>query len=142
MRIKYILPVVSLVLLGSCTNFLDESDPSNFTQENYFQTEEHAQSVVNAIYYDLQMSANNDYGGNPYFMTDFATGLAGTYVGQNQQINKIRNCTNDSDNEYSRSWWNRPYRAIANANLAIAHIPTIDEMEEKIVSLCDEWRDR
>ena len=27
-------------------------------------------------------------------------------------------CINDSDNSYSESWWNYPYRAIANANLA------------------------
>jgi hypothetical protein len=111
---------------GSCSDFLEESDKSNFTPENYFKTAEHAQSIVNAIYADFRMGASGDYGGNPYFMTDFLTGTAGTKVGQNVHINKIRMAANDPDNEYSRSWWNAAYRAIANANFAIEKIPAID----------------
>lgn len=135
MKIKYILPVICIIFCNSCVDFLDESNPSNFTQENYFKNAEHARSVVNAIYQDFQMAADNDYGGSPYFMTDFATGLAGTRVGQNQQINKVRMCINDSDNGYSKSWWNYSYRAIANANLAITYIPNI-EMDETEKSKC------
>lgn len=119
----------------SCSDFLEESNPSNFTQENYFKDAEHARSVVNSIYADFRYSAGGDYGGNPYFMTDFLTGLAGTRVGQNQQINKVRMCINDADNEYSKSWWNYPYRAIANANLAITYIPNI-QMDETERSKC------
>ncbi|MDR1331716.1 MAG: RagB/SusD family nutrient uptake outer membrane protein [Tannerella sp.] len=124
---KNVVIIIMAVLLGSsCTGFLDESNKSNFTPENYFRTAEHAQSIVNAIYADFRMSAGGDYGGNPYFMTDFLTGTAGTRVGQNVHINKIRTVTNDSDNEYSRSWWNAAYRAIANACFAIERIPAID----------------
>jgi len=36
--------------LGSCTNFLDESDRSNFTVENYFTKPEHALGITNATY--------------------------------------------------------------------------------------------
>ncbi|MDR2680395.1 MAG: RagB/SusD family nutrient uptake outer membrane protein [Tannerella sp.] len=127
MKTKYILFMIVLTLLGSsCAGFLEESDKSNFTPENYFKTAEHAQSVVNAIYADFRLAASGDYGGNPYFMTDFLTGTANTRVGQNVHINKVRMVTNDSDNEYSRSWWNASYRAIANANFAIEKIPGID----------------
>jgi hypothetical protein len=127
MKTKYILYLIVLALSGSsCSDFLEESNKSNFTPENYFKTAEHAQSIVNAIYADFRMSASGDYGGNPYFMTDFLTGTAGTKVGQNIHINKIRTASNDSDNEYSRSWWNASYRAIANANFAIEKIPGID----------------
>lgn len=127
MKLKYafLLSLLLGVCVG-CTDFLDESNPSNFTQQNYFRTAEHARSVVNAIYQDLRYSANGDYGGNPYFMTDFQTGLAGTKVSQNVQINNIRLVVNNSDNEYSKSWWNYAYRAIANANLAITYIPGIE----------------
>lgn len=135
MKINSILLMFLAVVCCSCTNFLDESNPSNFTQENYFKSAEHARSIVNAIYADFRYGASGDYGGNPYFMTDFMTGLAGTRVGQNQHINKIRMCINDSDNEYSRSWWNYPYRAIANANLALAYIPDI-EMDATEKSKC------
>lgn len=135
MKIDSILLALSLTVCCSCTSFLDESNPSNFTQENYFKSAEHAHSIVNAIYADFRYSASGDYGGNPYFMTDFMTGLAGTRVGQNIHINKIRMCINDSDNEYSKSWWNYPYRAIANANLAITYIPDI-EMDATEKSKC------
>ena len=37
MKINSILLMLSLVACGACTDFLEESDPSNFTQENYFQ---------------------------------------------------------------------------------------------------------
>lgn len=135
MKINSILLMLSLVACGACTDFLEESDPSNFTQENYFQSAEQARSIVNAIYADFRYAADNDYGGNPYLMTDFMTGLSGTRVGQNQNINKVRMCINDSDNSYSESWWNYPYRAIANANLAITHIPNI-EMDATEKSKC------
>lgn len=133
MKTKHILFALFVVICCSCTDFLDESNPSNFTQENYFKSAEHAKSIVNSIYADFRYAAGNDYGGNPYFMTDFMTGLAGTRVGQNLNINKVRTCINDGDNEYSKAWWNYPYRAIANANLAITHIPNIemDETEKK-----------
>lgn len=136
MKTKYALLILSLVLgCSSCTDFLDESNPSNFTQQNYFRTAEHARSVVNSIYADLRYAANGDYGGNPYFMTDFLTGLAGTKVSQNVNINNIRLVVNNSDNEYSKSWWNYAYRAIANSNLAITYIPGI-EMDNTTKSKC------
>lgn len=135
MKAKYALFILSLIFCCGCTDFLEESNPSNFTQKNYFKTAEHARSVVNSIYADLRYSANNDYGGNPYFMTDFQTGLAGTKVSQNVNINNIRLVVNNSDNEYSRSWWNYSYRAIANSNMAITYIPKI-EMDKTTKSKC------
>lgn len=131
MKTKYFTLIIFLMILGACSNFLDESDPSNFTNDNYFTKPEHAQSIVNSIYQDLWLHGGGDYGGNPYFMTDFQTGLANTRVGQNQHINNIRTLTNNSDNSYSRAWWEIPYRAIANANTAIKYIPEI-EMDEEL----------
>jgi hypothetical protein len=135
MKTKYKVFTLLFILLGSsgCTNFLDESDKSNFTPENYFKTAEHAQSIVNAIYQDFRMGASGDYGGSPYFMTDFLTGLANTRVSQNVHINNIRMVVNNADNEYSKSWWNYSYRGIANANLAIDRIPGI-EMDNTLKS--------
>lgn len=123
MKRIYILPIVLLAFCWSCSDFLNESNPSNFTEENYFKTADQFLSTVNAMYADLRLSASSDYGGNPYFMTDFQTGLAGTRVGQNLHINKVRTLTNDADNEYSLSWWTAPFRSIGNANLVIKYLP-------------------
>ena len=127
MKTRYsLLFIITIIFLSSCSNFLDESDQSNFTEDNYFTKPEHAESIINAIYQDLMLGGvGGDYGGNPYFMTDFQTGLAGTKVGQNTHINNIRLLANNADNGYSKSWWNTCYRAIANANLAIEKIPGI-----------------
>lgn len=46
MKINSILLMLSLVACGACTDFLEESDPSNFTQENYFQSAEQARSRI------------------------------------------------------------------------------------------------
>lgn len=135
MKTLYALFMTSLILCLGCTDFLDETDPSNFTQDSYFKNAEHARSIVNAIYQDLRYSADGDYGGSPYFMTDFQTGLAATRVSQNTHMNNIRLLTNNSDNGYSKSWWNYAYRAIANANLAIDKIPAI-EMDPSTKSKC------
>lgn len=126
MKTKYLLLMLLPAFCWSCSDFLNESNPSNFTRENYFKTAEQALSTVNATYADLRYGASGDHGGNPYFMTDFQTGLAGTRVGQNLHINKVRTLTNDADNQYSSAWWDFPYRSIANANLVITHVPTMD----------------
>ena len=129
---QFIITIFSLFILSGCADFLDEKDQSNFTPENYFTKPEHAESIINAIYEDLRLGGvGGDYGGNPYFMTDFQTGLAGTKVGQNTHINNIRLLVNNADNGYSKSWWNTCYRAIANANMAIEKIPGI-EMDETL----------
>lgn len=128
MKTKYSsLVIIIMIFFSGCSDFLDETDQSNFTQDNYFTKPEHAESIINAIYQDLMLGgAGGDYGGNPFFMTDLQTGLVGTKVGQNTHINYVRQLSNNADNGYSKSWWNTSYRAIANANLAIAKIPGIE----------------
>ncbi|MFZ4862981.1 RagB/SusD family nutrient uptake outer membrane protein [Sphingobacterium sp. Mn56C] len=121
----YILLFLTLGLTG-CKGFLDESDLSNFTQDNYFTKPEHAESVVNAIYEDLRPTTSGfNFGGSPFLMLEFPTGLAGTEVGQNVDNNFLRTLTNNSDNLYGEIWWVNSYRGIGNANLAIARIPNI-----------------
>lgn len=127
MKTKHILIYLLSAFVGcGCTDFLDESNKSDFTEENYFKTAEHAQSIVNAAYESFRMGASGDYGGNPYLMTDFLTGLADTRVSQNVNINNIRLVVNNSDNDYGRSWWETSYKGIANTNLAIHRIPGIE----------------
>ncbi len=55
-----------VVAAGSgCSKFLDETDPSNFTMDNYFTKPAQAQSAVNAIYQSLISIPTGDYGGAP-----------------------------------------------------------------------------
>ena len=124
MKRTYLLFTSLMFLCMGCNDFLDETNPSNFMQDSYFTKPEHALSIINSIYADLRYSAENDAGGQPYFMTDFQTGFAGTRT-QNINLHKIASVTNDADNQYSRSWWRYPFRSISNANTALARIPDI-----------------
>ncbi|WP_028667240.1 RagB/SusD family nutrient uptake outer membrane protein [Runella zeae] len=118
---------------GSCSEFLEEPDRSNFTMENYFTKPEHAESVVNSIYENLRNVLGGGFNGAPWMMLEFATGLANTELGQAQNSIFVRNLVNNSDNGYGATYWTNHYRGIANANLAIAKIPGInmDEAAKK-----------
>ncbi|PWJ59384.1 putative outer membrane starch-binding protein [Dyadobacter jejuensis] len=116
-----------MMLWGSgCSDFLDETDPSNFTKENYFTKPAHAESAVNAIYDALKSTTGGGFGGAPWMMLEFATGLANTELGQAQNSIFVRNLVNNSDNGYGVTYWQSSYRGIGNANLAIEKIPGIN----------------
>jgi starch-binding outer membrane protein, SusD/RagB family len=121
-----------LLLFGSgCGNFLEEPDRSNFTLDTYFTKPEHAESVVNSIYESLRSVTGGGFGGAPWMMLEFATGLANTELGQAINSINVRNLVNNSDNAYGGTYWTSSYRGIANANLAIAKIPGI-AMDESL----------
>lgn len=131
-KIGLLLLVLSLVFATGCSDFLEETDPSNITAESYFKTAEHAETAIYAIYSSLRSVRGGAYGGSPWLMLEFATGIAESDLGQADNSNIIRNLTNTSDNGYGKVYWDSSYEGIANANLAIANIPDIamDEAEK------------
>ncbi|HLL94563.1 MAG TPA: RagB/SusD family nutrient uptake outer membrane protein [Spirosoma sp.] len=124
----------ALVVSGSaCSDFLEETDKSNFTVDNYFTRPQHATSAVNSIYENLKTTTGGGFNGAPWMMLEFATGLANTELGQAQNSIFVRNLVNTSDNEYSRVYWVSSYKGIGNANLVLAKVPGIamDEVAKK-----------
>ena len=139
-RIGLFTMAFSLFLTTGCSDFLEESDPTNITAESYFETAEHAESAVISIYSSLRSVRGGSYGGSPWLMLEFATGLADSDLGQADNSNIIRNLTNTSDNAYGKAYWDSSYKGIANANLAIANIPDIAMDEAKKNRLMGEAR--
>ncbi len=127
--------MLSLFGATGCSDFLDESDPSNFTEENYFTQPAHARSSVNAIYTPLREPMSSGFGGGAWMMPEFATGLAGTDLGQAVNSYFIKDLRNTSDNGYGQTYWTQYYKGIAGANLSLAKIPgiTMDAAEMKRV---------
>jgi len=127
--------MLSLFGATGCSDFLDESDPSNFTEENYFTQPAHARSSVNAIYTPLREPMSSGFGGGAWMMPEFATGLAGTDLGQAVNSYFIKDLRNTSDNGYGQTYWTQYYKGIAGANLSLAKIPgiTMDAAEMKKV---------
>jgi hypothetical protein len=132
-RYRTLLLLISILWISSCSDFLDESDPSNFTVENYFTKPEHARSSVNAIYATMREPMGSGFGGGNWMMTEFATGLAATDLGQAVNSYFIKDLRNTSDNGYGQGYWTSYYKGIANANLSIAKVPGIamDATESK-----------
>lgn len=125
--------VTGIVGFTGCKKFLDESDPSNFTVENYFTKPAHARSSVNAIYASLREPMSSGFGGGAWTMTEFATGQAATDLGQAVDSYFIKDLQNTADNSYGLNYWQNYYKGIGNANLSIAKIPgiTMDSAEMK-----------
>ncbi|AWW33309.1 RagB/SusD family nutrient uptake outer membrane protein [Echinicola strongylocentroti] len=141
-NIKFTIQTLSLgvlLFLGtSCSDFLDEVDPSNITADSYYKTPDHARTAVNAIYANLRTIRGGAYGGSPWLMVEFATGLADSDLGQADNSNIIRNLNNNSDNAYGLVHWSSNYEGIADANLAISKIPEIQMPEALKNSLLGE----
>ncbi|MBS0030625.1 RagB/SusD family nutrient uptake outer membrane protein [Chitinophaga sp. 22321] len=125
--IKYGLLIVATgaLLTTGCRKFLDESDPSNYTEDTYFTKPEHARSSVNAIYASLRDPMSGDFNGAAWTMTEFATGQAATDLGQAVNSYFIKDLHNTADNVYGENYWKNYYKGISNANLSLAKIPGI-----------------
>ncbi|MBB6501174.1 RagB/SusD family nutrient uptake outer membrane protein [Pedobacter cryoconitis] len=121
----FLILATSILWQTGCKKFLNESDPSNFTVENYFTKPEHARSSVNAIYASLRDPMSGDFGGGPWTMTEFATGQAATDLGQAVDSYFVKDLQNTADNSYGLNYWQNYYKGIGNANLSIAKIPGI-----------------
>lgn len=121
-----------LFLASSCSDFLEEEDNSNFTEDNFFQTEEQADAAINNLYAQLRFVSDGSgtYGESPFMMLEFPTGLATTEVAQSEFNNGLRNLNTNSENNHFLVWWENSYEAIANANLAIENIPEIENMSD------------
>jgi hypothetical protein len=129
-RIGLLTTLLSIFWATGCNDFLDESDPSAFTVENYFTQPAHGRSSVDAIYAPMRDPLGSGFGGGAWMMTEFATGLAQTDLGQAVNSYFIKDLRNTSDNGYGQTYWSAYYRGIANANLSISKVPTIPAMNE------------
>jgi len=116
------------ILLGptSCSDFLDESNPSALQPDAFFTLPDHAQSVVNATYAGLRFYGEGAgiFSAN-WQMLEAVTGTATTQTGQNSDLNNLYSLTYDGNTGHIVNWWNGLYRIIANANLGIEKIPGI-----------------
>lgn len=132
---KFISKLVILGLLLSmgagCENFLDEQNKSAITKENYFTNATQARSAVNGIYpmlYTLHTSSGNNYGEAVWVSIEMIVGHA-TTLGQSLYNNGLIQHDNSSIEPVFKVMWNGFYNGIANANLCIVKIPSI-QMDE------------
>ena len=120
--------VAGSLLLGptSCSDFLDEKDPSNLTPESFYTIPDHAEAAVASVYAGMRFYGDGAgiFSAN-WQMLEAVTGTATTETGQNSDLNNLYSLTYDGNTAHIVNWYNGIYRMIANANLALNKIPTI-----------------
>jgi hypothetical protein len=116
------------ILIGptSCSDFLDEEDPSNLTPDSFYTIPDHAEAAVASIYTGLRFYGEGAgiFSAN-WQLLEAVTGTATTETGQNSDLNNLYSLIYDGNTAHVNNWWNGLYKMIANANLALEKIPTI-----------------
>lgn len=125
------LALVFLVTQTGCDSFLDAEPKSQLIQDNYYQTREHAQSAVDAIYTFARSfyDGAGTYGETPYALLEASTGQYRPGIGQATFTQEAAEYDVSAESDILSPWWVSSYHGIEAANLAIANIPDI-EMDE------------
>lgn len=138
--IKYISKVLlsGTILLGavSCSDFLDEQDPSNLTPESFYTLPKHAEAAIAAVYTDTRFFGDGAgiFSSN-WQLLEAPTGTSTTETAQNSDLNNLYSLSWDNNTGHIQNWWRGVYKVIANANLVLDKVPgiTMDEAAKKRV---------
>ena len=123
------LPVVLVLGLFGCDDFLTTEPKAQLTTENFFTTAAQAEQATNATYAMLRNWSVHVFA---YLgMTDIASDDAtkGSVPADAGFLLEMDNLTFDAGNNTFRGTWNGYYQGIYRANVAIANIPEIDMNE-------------
>jgi hypothetical protein len=120
------------LMTTSCSeDFLEKSPKAVLTQDSFFQTAEHAEQAVNAIYNHLR--SFNVHVFSYIGVTDIASDDAekGSVPGDAGFLEDINNFTHDANNTASAGIWGGYYQGVFRANQVIANVPNI-EMDDTL----------
>ncbi len=132
--------ILIVQVISSCKKPLVEENKSSITQETYFTNATQAQSAVNGIYpmlQTLQTNAGLNYGEAPFVSLEMIVGQAST-LGQSLYNNGLIKHDNSPIEPVFKVFWVGFYNGIANANVAIERIPSIDMDDANKKSLLGE----
>ena len=111
----------------SCSDFLDEQDPSNLQPTSFYTTATHAEAAIAAVYADARFVGDGAgiFSSNWQFLMA-PTGTTTTETAQNSDLNNLYSLSFDDNTLHIRNWWRGIYKVIANANLVLENVPGID----------------
>ncbi len=116
----YITAFASLLLLGSCNDWLDVRPKSQIKEETLFQNASGFQDALIGVY--TLMGRTNTYGGN--LTMGFLDVLAQQYssVGSGYTYTPTYDYTNDDDKDRIDNIWKDCYQGIVNCNYILKNI--------------------
>lgn len=127
--------ILCVLLLFSCSDFLEEDPENQVSTGNYYITEQDALAAVNSIYANLgSYDASRGNTAGIYHSTFWITqGLASDEMDNNQlgtpQYDQLATFTHNAENAALQEIWQVHYKTIYLANVAIDRIPAIDMNE-------------
>lgn len=138
---KVFLSMIMIFGVTSCSEFLEEEDPSNLTPDSFYTTPQHADAAIAAVYADTRFYGDGAgiFSSN-WQLLEAPTGTAGTETAQNSDLNNLLSLTYDYNTGHIQNWWRGVYRVVANANLVLANVPKIKMDEVKKTKVLGEAR--
>lgn len=133
-NIKYkSLLALTLLMLFSCEDFLEEEPVDRLTEANFYQTEADAISAVNALYASVQ-SGNNGYGNNFFAVTELTTDDSYTDFGVGSALWQSWSRLNiTSQLGFTSTIWDQHYKTIARANAVIENVSESLEIRDRLL---------
>lgn len=126
------LLLLSVAIIGNsgCKKFLDETDPTNLSPDNFYTLPEHAEAGIAAVYAEIRFIGNGaGIYSNNWQMLDAPTGIQSTETAQNSDLNNLYSLIYDGTNLHVNQNWNGFYKVIAQANLVLDKVPGINPMD-------------
>lgn len=133
---KVVLSATLLLGMSGCSEFLEESDPSNLTPQSFYTLPKHADAAIAAAYTSTRFYGDGAgiFSSN-WQLLEAPTGTTTTETAQNSDLNNLYSLSWDETTGHIQNWWRGIYIVVANANLVIENVPniTMDEAAKKKV---------
>lgn len=138
-RVNFFVCTTLLFALVGCSDFLDESDPSNLTPDSFYTTAKHAESAIAATYAEARFVGDGAgiFSSN-WQLLEATTGTSTTQTAQNSDLNNLYSLSYDENTGHIKNWWANVFQVIANANLVLENIPDIDMDETEKAKILGE----
>jgi len=130
-----LLLTCSIVLLGSCDDFLTEDLKGKFSSDNFYQNDKQAIQAGNGVYQAITFTNSNNA---IWVFGDVASddAVKGGNPGDQAEITYIDEFNANANNGIISNYWRFAYEAIARANNVIANVPAVamdEELKNRIV---------
>lgn len=127
-KLSFYISTVVLLVLTSCSGFIDKKPLGSLTAENFFQTEEHAIWATNAIYNHLRSWEVHvfSYIGLTDIISDDAD--KGSTPTDGNFLLDIDGFSFDPGNIAFSNVWSGYYQGIYRSNLVIQELPKMDNI--------------
>jgi hypothetical protein len=120
----------ALTSFVGCKTFLEEQAPSNLSPDNFYTIPDHAEAGIAATYASLRFIGDGaGIFSNNWQLLEALTGTSTTETAQNSDLNNLYGLVHDGNTIHVVNYWNGLYRVIANANLVLARVPGIPQMD-------------